>query len=221
MKLVSSSVLATLVVAGVTDVGAFVTSPPSKGMHYNSVRRFSSKHDTPEHNEHRPATTQSRKQFISSMIAFTMLPTISQTAPANAAFGDSSNIALPSYIDFLIEKNTIADTSKVLYKGADSEVQIKRIAEAANRLNDIPVYAKDKKWSQVQGILTGPLGTLLQTMNSLTKETNSADVKKAGAKVKADIILISQEATKKSEGGVVKACEEAQKDLEAYAKLVF
>jgi hypothetical protein len=90
------------------------------------------------------------------------------------------------------------------------------------RLNEIPAIAKEKKWSQVQGILTGPLGTLLQTMNGLVKDSsNSEAAKKAMGKFKADILLIGQEASKKSEGGVVKACEEAQKDLEAFAKVVF
>ena len=151
---------------------------------------------------------------------------IQTPAPANAAYGDTSNIALPNYIDFLIEKNAAGlpvDQSKVLYKGTDIEVQIKRISDAARRLNEIPSIAKDKKWSQVQGILLGPLGTLVMTMNSLVKETEDAsgEAKKAAAKVKGDIILISQEATKKNEGGVVKACGEAQRDLEAFAKLVF
>ena len=90
------------------------------------------------------------------------------------------------------------------------------------RLNEIPAMAQEKKWSQVQGILLGPLGTLLQTMNGLVKDcSNSEAAKKAAGRVKADIIIINQEAGKRSEAGVVKACEEAQKDLEAFAKVVF
>ena len=65
-----------------------------------------------------------------------------------------------------------------------------------------PSIAREKKWSQVQGILTGPLGTLIQTMNSLCKDTDSSEAKKAAAKVKSDIIVVSQEATRKNEAGV-------------------
>ncbi len=170
---------------------------------------------------------QSRKRFLSSvssnafaaLMSSTIVPT--STLPVNAAYGDTSNMELPNYIEFLIEKNTQVDPSKILYKGADIETQIKRISDASNRLKEVPILAKEKKWSQVQGILTGPLGTLVQTMNTLCKAENSTAANKAAAKVKSDIISISQEAAKKNEGGVVKACDEAQKDLEAFAKLVF
>jgi len=81
--------------------------------------------------------------------------------------------------------------------------------------------AKEKKWSQVQGILLGPLGTLVMTMNALSKDANTAEAKAAAGKVKGDIIIIGQEATRKSDVGVIKAVEMAQKDLEIFAKLVF
>ena len=208
-----------LLAIGMTE--AFMVSP---GMVDSRNLRLSSTPDYNSEDEGRLlAANQSRKQFISSAVAFTMLSTctLAPKSPANAAYGDSTTIALPNYIEFLIEKNTMIDKSKVLYKGADIEVQIKRISEAATRLNEIPLKAKEKKWSQVQGILTGPLGTLVQTMNSLSKDTDSGEAKKAAAKVKGDIILISQEAGRKNENGVVKACEDAQHDLEVFAKLVF
>lgn len=165
---------------------------------------------------------KSRKQFLQSMTLlslYTQLPLLSSPQAANAAYGSSSNIELPNYIDFLIEKNTSVDQSKVLYKGADSETQLKRIADASKRLNEIPALAKEKKWSQVQGVVSGPLGTLLQTMNQLSSVSKEAA--KVATKVKGDIILISQEAGKKSEDGVLKACADAQRDLEAFARLVF
>jgi len=231
-------ILSALIVASATTTEAFVidTSPSllaSTGMRNKSLVQLSLNCDAPGCDREEEYTTkQSRKQFLQSTLSFSMISTmgmgmmIQTPAPANAAYGDTSNIALPNYIDFLIEKNAAGlpvDQSKVLYKGTDIEVQIKRISDAARRLNEIPSIAKDKKWSQVQGILLGPLGTLVMTMNSLVKETEDAsgEAKKAAAKVKGDIILISQEATKKNEGGVVKACGEAQRDLEAFAKLVF
>jgi hypothetical protein len=186
-----------------------------------------------ENNDHHSTTSMNRhmnrSQFftkslstISAAILSTSIALTSPPAPAHAAYGSSPNVALPSYIEFLIEKNTSADNSKSLYKGADTEVQIKRISDAVIRLNEIPKIAHEKKWSQVQGILLGPLGTLGQTMNGLVKACENSDAaKKAAGKVKADIILIGQEAGKKNEAGIVKGCEEAQKDLEAFAKLVF
>ena len=56
------------------------------------------------------------------------------------------------------------DPNDMLYKGPDIEVQLKRIGEAGARLPEVAALAEEKKWSQVQGIITGPLGTLLQTI---------------------------------------------------------
>ena len=203
---------------------AFIAPSISGGKHRSAVH-LSSETDINDQEHELPTSHQSRKRFFTSALStatLSLLSTVPQPPqPANALYGDSPNVALPNYIEFLIEKNASLDQSKVLYKGADAEVQIRRISDAAARLKEIPAIAKDKKWSQVQGILLGPLGTVIQTMNTLTKDTNSAEAKKAMGKFKGDIILIGQEATQKSEGGVLKACEEAQKDLETFAKLVF
>lgn len=154
------------------------------------------------------------------------MPSFYTPSPAMAAYGDSTKIELPNYIEYLIEKNTSVDSSKVLYKGADMNVQLKRISDASIRLGDIPSLAKEKKWSQIQGILTGPLGTLIQTMNSLSKDRdrdskgNMSEITLAVGKVKADLVGISQEATKKNERGVIQACQQAQDNLEAFVRLV-
>ena len=197
---------------------AFITSPlPSNRLRLSPL----SLKCLAETDENLPSVNHTRKHFLSATFAVSILSTMIVSQPAKAAYGDSSSIELPNYIEFLIEKNSMEDPSKLLYKGADIEVQIKRISNASERLSEIPIIAKQKKWSQVQGILTGPLGTLVQTMNALCKETDSGDAKKAASKVKADILLISQEASRKNDIGVVKACEEAQRDLETFAKLVF
>jgi hypothetical protein len=140
-------------------------------------------------------------------------------SPAYAAYGDSSNIELPSYIDFLIEKNKTVDPATFLYKGADREVQLERIYAALSRIKTIPAITRDRKWSQVQGVLTGPLGTLIQTMNQVSG--SSKDALKAAAKVKADLLAIGQAAAKKSEEGCITAAEAALQDLEAFAKVAF
>eukprot|EP00557_Chaetoceros_sp_GSL56_P004890 CAMPEP_0176493728 /NCGR_PEP_ID=MMETSP0200_2-20121128/9701_1 /TAXON_ID=947934 /ORGANISM="Chaetoceros sp., Strain GSL56" /LENGTH=177 /DNA_ID=CAMNT_0017891405 /DNA_START=426 /DNA_END=959 /DNA_ORIENTATION=+ len=174
--------------------------------------------------------TTSRMQFLSAVTSSLVIVLSSSPQSAIASYGDSTKIELPNYIEYLIEKNTAVDTSKILYKGADMDIQLKRITDASLRLKDIPSIAKEKKWSQIQGILTGPLGTLVQTMNVLSKGVaESSSVKKeqqeavkvAVGKVKADLIRISQEATKKDENGVIKACQQAQDDLDVFARLVF
>ena len=165
------------------------------------------------------STRTSRSKFLTSLITNISAITVISMKAANASKDQSANIQLPSYIDFLIEKNTSVDKSQILYKGADTEVQLKRIADAAARLNQIPEIASQKKWSQIQGILTGPLGTLLQTMTTLSKDSDQA--KKAAGKVKSDLILIGKETSNKNVENIVKATEAALSDLESFAKIVF
>lgn len=104
-------------------------------------------------------------EYVSACAPAT-LPLILSPPVACASYGDSSNIVMPNYIEYLIEKNEQGMPVESLYKGPDAETQIRRIGEAANRLPEIITLANEKKWSQVQGLITGPLGTLLQTMNS-------------------------------------------------------
>ena len=160
------------------------------------------------------------RRFLLSTVFVSAISVIKEfPSPAIAAYGESSSMGFPSYYDFLVERNTTPDDSEALYKGADRQEQIKRIIDASIQLKKIPSIAQEKKWSQVQGILTGPLGTFVMTMNTLSKESN--DAKKASAKVKADILSIGQAASKKNADGCIKATDEALNDLESFVKVVF
>lgn len=85
--------------------------------------------------------------------------------PIKAKYGDASSMELPSYIEYLIEKNSVTDESQVLYRGADPAVLLQRLQESLKRLNEIPELADQKKWTQINGLVTGPLGTLSQSLN--------------------------------------------------------
>ena len=140
--------------------------------------------------------------------------------PANAAYGETTNIELPNYIEFLMEKNAVSDPDAFLYKGPNPKVQLERLLEASKRLQDIPPLAADKKWSQVQGILTGPLGTLAQTLNFIAKES-TPEVQAKAKKVKEAIFSISTAASKKSEAEVVAKTKAAEAELEAFVRAAF
>lgn len=159
-----------------------------------------------------------RRNFVVLSLSITAA-LLGQPTPVSAGYGDSSSIKIPTLIDYLIEKNASVDSSAFLYKGEDSGVQLKRILDATKRLGEIPDMARSKKWSQVQGILTGPLGTLVQTMNLVSKD--SAEAKKAAAVVKSDLIKIGEAATKRSDTGCIDATVATTRDLEAFVKIVF
>ena len=141
--------------------------------------------------------------------------------PAFAKYGDSSNMELPNYIEYLIEKNESLDSGKVLFKGADPAVLLTRLQEANKRLADIPSLAEEKKWSQISGLITGPLGTLAMTINQIVTPDSSSKVMDASKKVKADVIAIGQAASKKNAAACTENAKLASKDLDAFVRLAF
>jgi hypothetical protein len=153
---------------------------------------------------------------FSCLLASNSIPLV-----ANAAYGDSVNIELPNYIEFLIEKNRVVDSSSVLYQGADPDVLLKRLLEADKKLADIPLLASQKKWSQVQGVLTGPLGSLAETLNLISKLVATPEVQAAGKKIKADLVGIGQAAAKKDGAGCTAGATQTSKDLETFVKAAF
>jgi hypothetical protein len=140
---------------------------------------------------------------------------------ANAEYGASASMELPNYIDFLIEKSKTVDPNKTLYKGADRDVQLKRVAKAAKRLQEIPDLAEKKKWSEITGILTGPLGELLQTFATVSLGNPSPKVKDAAKNVKQDLYEIGTAASKKDGKAVKKATDKALKDLQKFIDIAF
>ena len=141
---------------------------------------------------------------------------------AYADYGKSSNIVMPNYIEYLIEKNAEGtNTADMLYKGPDPETQLRRIGEAGTRLPEIAALAEEKKWSQIQGIITGPLGTLLQTMNSVASIAGTKEATAAAKVVKADLLEIGAAAGKKDSAACTKAAGKAEADLEKFVKAAF
>ena len=200
------------------SLDAFIVSSNSRNIHLQTTTVLNLLSNENDNVIYCDDSSSKTRRFLLSMILASAASSIT-VSPATAAYGESSSLEFPSYWDFLVERNTEPDNSKALYKGADTQEQIKKIIDASNQLKKIPSIAQEKKWSQVQGILTGPLGTLIMTMNALSKESN--DAKKAAAKVKADILLIGQEVSKKNADSCIKATDEALQDLESFVKIIF
>jgi hypothetical protein len=163
---------------------------------------------------------QSRRNFLLSSLLVVVAGSNLGIRPADASSGDSANLEGFDYIQWLIEKNTVADPSTFLYKGADPQVQLQRLLEASKRLNDINALVEDKKWSQVQGILTGPLGTLAETLNRIAKDS-SPEVQAKAKKVKEDVFAISLAASKKNANDVAAKTSAANADIKAFVQAAF
>ena len=162
------------------------------------------------------------KKTATSILSVATLASVARPLPAFA--GSSANIEMPNYIDFLIEKNNqglAADPDKVLYKGADPTVLLRRVQEADRRLAEIESLVEQKKWSQVSGLVTGPLGTLSQTLNQIATPDSGKAVLQAAKKVKSDILAIGQASSQKNGPACVAASNQAIQDLEAFIKVSF
>ena len=168
------------------------------------------------------ATMLSRRSLGASVVSSAGFAAILVAPPiAKAEYGAGASMELPNYIDFLIEKSKTVDPSKILYQGADRDVQLKRVAKAAKRLQEIPALAEKKKWSEITGILTGPLGELLQTFATVSLGNPSPKVKDAAKKVKQDLFEIGTAASKKDGNACKKATDKALKDLEKFIDVAF
>ena len=165
------------------------------------------------------AKASNRREFvqaISSASSAILIPSI-----ANAKDGDSANIVLPNYVEFLIEQNKRTDPDLLLYKGPDIELQLRRIGEAAARLPEVATLAEAKKWTQVQGIITGPLGTLLQTLNSVASFAGTKEAAAAAKSVKQDLNDINTASQKKDSALCIKLAGKTSADLEKFVKIAF
>ena len=140
---------------------------------------------------------------------------------ANAKYGEGTTMELPSYIDYLIEKNTVRDDSTALYKGADPATILRRLQESEKRLQEIPALAEQKKWTQITGLVSGPLGTLSQTLSQIATPDSKPKVKDMAKKVKADVLGIGQAAAKKNGDGCVAQAAAASKDLKSLLEAAF
>jgi hypothetical protein len=163
---------------------------------------------------------ENRRGFLAGCLGI-LVATHNDKPVALAAYGDAVNIQFPNYIEFLIEKNKVVDASEALYQGVDPETVLKRLLAADKNLSVIPMLASEKKWSQIQGILSGPLGTLSETLNQITGKSPPKEMKLLVQKIKAEMLAISVAATKKDSEGCITEAKAVSRDLETLAKLRF
>jgi hypothetical protein len=145
-----------------------------------------------------------------SLWAVGMLP----APPAFATPGTDANIRLPNPLEQIADRATkqclveslgnreclvYMDEANKLYQGTDSQVLLSRIESSARALATVPAYIESKKWSQVLGVLTGPMGELVKTMGQLADASaNSAAAKKKIAAFKSDLYALAAAVDKRN-----------------------
>lgn len=174
-----------------------------------------------------------RREAVYAMLG-SLLATFSAPAAASAARGQDAKIELPNPIESMSNRVTgqclvetlgnreclvYLDPANKLYQGADTSVLLLRIEKASEALASVPKLIESRKWSQITGILTGPMGTLVTTMNELVKlSENKSETAKLAKTTKEALIAIGQFADKKQGEKALEAHESATQNLVAFVK---
>jgi hypothetical protein len=153
--------------------------------------------------------------------------------PAHAEFGLDAKMDFPDVVQGLSDRTNkqclveslgnreclvyMEDADKFLYKGADTKLLLERMETAAQALATIPALVDTKKWTQITGSLTGPMGQLSETMTLIVKLSGDPEKSKlAAAKVKNDVFAIGAATSKKEGVAVLQAHKAATENIVAF-----
>ena len=151
--------------------------------------------------------------LLGTLWAVTGTSVLLNPTPAFAKYGSDAKVVVPNPYDALnnrfIEQcratNSesqdciqFAGSVNYVYQGADNKVLFDRFTKATTALESIPGLVESTKWSQVTGILTGPMGELIATMGQLANLSDNNTKAKALIKVvKNDLYSITDAVKKK------------------------
>mmetsp|Transcript_15271 Transcript_15271/g.27763 ORF Transcript_15271/g.27763 Transcript_15271/m.27763 type:complete len:236 (+) Transcript_15271:195-902(+) len=180
----------------------------------------------------------SRRSFLITATA-TLGFTIAKPTITNAVYGADAKIELPDIVQDMADRNekqclveslgnraclVYLDPENQLYKGSDAKLLFERLGSSIAALNDMPQYIENKQWNKVQGVLTGPMGTLSATMCELVKIVDDGGVqnkcKGLSVDIRKDLYAIAAAADRKQVKEALISYEKAEEKLEKFATLV-
>lgn len=195
----------------------------SKSLKYNRC---------PAYLDEEGSTMDRREAFFATIGS--LIATMSLPSAVSAAYGQDAKIELPNPVESMSNRVSqqclveslgnreclvYLDPANKLYQGADAQKLTEQIEKASASLATIPALIEDKKWSQVSGVLLGPLGTLSSTMEQLTKlSPNNQIAVDLAKKTKTDIYAIAQFAERKQSDNALAAHVQATGHLVAFFK---
>ena len=171
-----------------------------------------------------PAGETDRREVLFSTLGAVFASLAVRPSAADAAYGADANMEMPNVLEGITNRATkqclvYMDPDNKLFEGFDNEVLLERLEKSSAALATIPGLIASKKWSAVNGVLTGPMGTLVSTMNELTKISKNGEKAAVLAKAtKADIIAISQAAGRKQGDQALASHQKATEHLVAFVQ---
>jgi hypothetical protein len=156
-------------------------------------------------------------------------------AAANAVAGAEAKIELPNPYQQLADRASrqclveslgnreclvfADDADKFVYQGVDVAVLLQRIEKSMGALATIPALVNTKQWSKITGVLTGPMGDLLQTLNQIAAVASDANGANQRIKmIKQDLYGISAAVGRKDAPAILKFHTATTNDLIAFVK---
>lgn len=181
------------------------------------------------------AEYDSRRAFL-TFAAATLASTMASPNASHATYGEDAKILMPDVVQGMADranKQCLAeslgtreclvylDPENQLYKGSDAKLLFERLGSSAAALKDVPMYIETKQWNKVQGVLTGPMGTLSSTMNELVKIADgNSSLKKMSVDIRNDLYAIAGAADRKNGKDALAAFEKAEIKLEKFITLL-
>ncbi len=159
---------------------------------------------------------------------------------ANAVYGADANMQMPNIVQGIADRATkqclveslgnreclvYEDPDNKLYKSADSKILFERLGTSVEALKRLPSYIANKQWSNVNSVLTGPMGSLSYNMNEIVKlieEDNhiKSQCKDLTVNIRKDLYAISAAISSKDEKQALKNYERASEKMEKFVTLV-
>ncbi|CAB9518652.1 expressed unknown protein [Seminavis robusta] len=186
------------------------------------------------------------KQMDRREAAFAMLGTLwattstaatlfSSPEPSHAVYGADAKIELPNMAENMANRNNkqclveslgnreclvYMDPDNKLYQGVDSQKLLQKIDLSSVSLTKIPELVEAKKWSGVKSIISGQMGELLTTMNTLAPlSTQDAGRSATLAKqVKLQVFAIDAAADRKDGANILKSHQAATDALVSFVQ---
>lgn len=111
------------------------------------------------------------------------------------------------------------DPDNKLYQNPDTKVLVERVEKAGEALATIPELIEKKSWIQITGVLTGPMGTLANSMDLLSKASDNPSATADQAKrVKTDLYAIAGAVDRRNGGAALEYHKLATEHLVDYIK---
>lgn len=159
---------------------------------------------------------------------------------ANAVYGADANMQMPNTVQGIADRATkqclveslgnreclvYEDPDNKLYKSADSKILFERLGTSVEALKRLPGYIANKQWSNVNSVLTGPMGSFSYNMNEIVKlieEDNpiKSQCKDLAVNIRKDLYAISAAISSKDEKQALKNYERASEKMEKFVTLV-